>query len=103
MANIPRAAGIVWYENEEIYNKALSIFEDSFKLPATYQGFLVQYAAAVRICKQRGFIPIKAELDPSTFPDWCAARYLHVDAAGRAEWGNWKAMEYLRENGLIHE
>jgi hypothetical protein len=103
MSDIPKAVGIVWYKNEADYKKALSIFEDSFKLPATYEAFLRRFAEAVAIQERSEAIVVRAELDPETFSDWCAARSLHVDATGRAEWGNWKAAEYLREKGIFHE
>jgi len=103
MVDIPKAIGIVWYKNEADYKKALSIFEDSFKMPDTYEGFLKGFALAFAAFEKRGTIPVKAELDPETFPDWCVTRSLHVDATGRAEWGAWKALEYLREKGLLHK
>jgi len=99
--DIPKAAGITWYKSKEDYQKALSTFEDAFKLPTTYEAFLKQYEVGVAIAKQRGFIPVKAELDPATFPDWCAARSLHVDAHGREAFANEVAVAFLRDKGFL--
>ena len=67
------------------------------------EAFLKRFAELFAFHERSGAIVVRAELDPETFPNWCAARSLHVDATGRAEWGNWKAVEYLREKDVFHE
>jgi len=95
----PKYCGIIWYKSEDDYKKALSIFKDSFKLPATYKDFLVGFDKAAAFARFNGMIPIKAELDPYTFSAWCEERSLNIDATGREFYANWKAREHLRKKG----
>lgn len=97
----PKVAGIVWYKSSEDYHKVLLIMEDAFKLPDTYEDFLKRFGESVAFAEMNGMIPVKAELDPETFPAWCKARSLNVDATGRETYANFVAYEYLRDNGML--
>jgi hypothetical protein len=98
---VPKAAGITWFKNEDAYKKALLIFDDARDLPSTYQAFLLSHAYAVEEAQKRGFVPVKAEIDPDTFLSWCGARDIKPDRHARMTFANEVAADYLRSMGLL--
>ena len=99
--SIPKAAGLICYKDAADNAKARTLFEDAFLLPDTYEKFLIRFAESWKAAKDMGWIPVKAELEPVAFTRWCRSRGLNVNAHGRTEWGNMKALEYLKEKGFI--
>jgi hypothetical protein len=101
MKDIPKAAGIIWYKSKEDFIKAHAIFTDAFLLPDTYEDFLIGFANAVRRIEDSGYVVVKAELDPETFPTWCKERTLNVDAKGREAFGHAAALDFLKKSGKL--
>ena len=65
------AVGITWYR-PETYRRCLAIFEDSSNLPDTYFEWLVRAEEWEKQSKREGLKVVRAEIDPVTFPGWCA-------------------------------
>ena len=91
-----KIAGIVWYNDEVVYRRALAIFTDAFNMPSSYEDWLIGVKDTAKEMKRAGWILVRAELDPETFPGWCKARSLNIDAKARGDFGNEVAAEYLR-------
>lgn len=91
-----KIAGIVWYNDEGVYRRALAIFTDAFNMPSSYEDWMIGVAKIAKDMKRDGWVLVRAELDPETFPGWCKTRGLNVDAKARGELGNDAAAEYLR-------
>jgi len=91
-----KIAGIVWYNNEIIYRRALAIFEDAFNMPATYEDWKVGVKRIAEKYKSDGWILVRAELDPDAFPNWCKSRGLNVDTKARVTFGDEAAARYLK-------
>ena len=88
MKNAPiRAAGIAWFRPED-YDRCRQLFIDGDKLAETYQEW---HRAAQRAFDQftaAGHLVERAYLDPETFPAWCTARGLQIDANARMQFAN---------------
>lgn len=88
MKNLPvRATGIAWFRQED-YHRCRKLFIDGRKLPQTYEKW---HQAAQRLFDQlvgSGHLVEKAYIDPETFPAWCAARGLNIDAQARLQFAN---------------
>ncbi len=106
MASIPksfggrpvRAIGIPWYGRQD-YRRILEIMADRDVLPPTYDSWRQKADALERDLKRQGVVTVHAVIDPETFPEWCAARGLHVDAQARGEFAN---AEAYRSVGKTH-
>jgi hypothetical protein len=92
MAEVPVVAGVAWYARED-YAALLSIFEDADTLPTTYDEWLAKAEELEGEFKARGYHVVRALIDPKTFPSWCAARGLKLNANARTNFGNEKARE----------
>jgi trans-aconitate methyltransferase len=97
----PKVAGIVWFKSQADYGAILAISEDAGTMAQTYDAWLTGANKIFEHVKSRGMLPIRAEIDPETFAGWCKGRSLRINAQGRSEFANWKAVEYLRDNGMI--
>lgn len=82
-----RAAGISWYRRED-YPRALDIMEDAHVLPPTCDEWERKAERQEREWQSRGFVVVRAIIDPEQFPAWCARRGLHVDAKARMRFAN---------------
>ncbi len=88
-------AGMVWYRSED-YESILKIMEDAVKLPVTYKSWLLQAETNEKMANDRGFITVRAFIDPRTFPSWCRERSHNIDAHARNEFANTVAKEAAR-------
>jgi hypothetical protein len=82
-----RACGIAWYHKED-YKKILEVMEDSHKLPGTFKQWLDSANNGIKRFSSEGRIVEKVYIDPETFPDWCRARSMNVDANARMRFAN---------------
>ena len=73
---------IAWYRPED-YNVLRLLFKDGHKLPLTYEDWEQQVYEIIDQAKIQGIVVIKAYIDPKTFPNWCRARDLNIDAKAR--------------------
>lgn len=93
--------GVPWYTIDN-YDAIKAIMEDRKVLPTTFSQWRMGAEQAVKQLRRQGRIPIEAHINPETFPAWCAARGLHVDAKGRSEFAALIARERAHnpESGL---
>lgn len=90
-----RFVGMVWYKRED-YPAILRIMADAANLPATYDNWLKKTEQGRQRLIDEGRIPVKAYIDPATFPGWCRARGLNVDAKARLDYAGVIAHETAR-------
>lgn len=74
--------GMIWYELEN-YDAVLRIMADRPKLPRTFHEWRMKAEAEEKRFRRDGKIVVRAFIDPETFPDWCRARGLNIDAEAR--------------------
>jgi hypothetical protein len=77
-----RTAGLPWVRKED-YAAFLAIMEDADGLPATWEKFAQLSEEGERAMKADGLIVERANIDPETFPYWCAAHGYGVNSQGR--------------------
>lgn len=82
-----RAFGVAWYRQED-YAKIKKIMVDHRKLPDTYKKWLKSAEQTVNQIGGHGHIVEKVYIDPDTFPAWCRARGLDIDADARMRFAN---------------
>lgn len=92
-----KALGIAWY-NPQDYPTILKVMADADNLPRTFQEWHdrmhkreVELIAAGHNC-------VRVIIDPRTFPAWCAANGLKLDAEGRTSFA---AEQAARQAGLM--
>ncbi|MDR1661233.1 MAG: hypothetical protein LBR95_02225 [Azoarcus sp.] len=87
--------GMVWYERQD-YDAILRIMTDRDKLPATFHEWRMSAESGEKQLRRSGHTVVRARIDPETFPDWCRARGLNVDAQARIEFSRNAALERYR-------
>jgi len=90
------AAGIPWYRREQ-YARVLEVMEDANLLSPTYDEWLERAEQAFKRVERQGVIAHKVEIDPETFPIWCRARGLNVNADARIQFANHHAALIQRD------
>ena len=94
--NVPFACGIGWYR-PDTYARCLAIFEDASDLPDTFADWLRIAEQTERHLRREGMDVVRVEIDPNTFPAWCADNGItRVNRHARMQYGNTKALEYLQ-------
>ena len=88
-----------WYRRED-YPRIREMMEDGHLLPTSYDKWLKGAEKGFQSMKDRGFITIKAEIEPGAFLDWCKGKGLHLNADARNRWGLFVAEETARKSGL---
>lgn len=84
--------GIAWFRQQD-YNAALSVMEDATLLPKSFESWLALAEKLFERLENEGRVPIKAYIDPATFPSWCAERGLKVNAHARMQFANFVAKQ----------
>jgi hypothetical protein len=79
--------GIAWYKKED-FDTLLSLFTDSKKLGSTYEEWLKDAESLVDKLRRNGHAFQKVYIDPYTFPAWCAANGMNIDAKARVRFAN---------------
>ncbi|MBW7896541.1 MAG: hypothetical protein H3C27_15645 [Opitutaceae bacterium] len=77
--------GMVWYKAEH-YDAIRRVMADGHKLPATFHEWRMQAETGEKKNRRDGKVVIRAIIDPETFPDWCRARGLDIDAKARMQY-----------------
>jgi len=88
--------GIVWFNDEDTYLRALEIFTDPQNMPATFKEWKALVARQCEVIKSVGNIAIRADFDPETFAEWCNSRGFLANSQGRTALANHVALEYLK-------
>jgi hypothetical protein len=78
--------GIAWYRRED-YERLKEMFPDGDTLAYTYDDWLKTAQDLYDRLTKAGDIPVKAEIDPETFPEWCRARGMEMDGKARVAYG----------------
>lgn len=92
----PVALGMVWYRLED-YDAVRRVMADGHKLPATFVEWRMQAERGEKQMQRSGKTVFRAFIDPETFPDWCRARGLNVDAHARNRFAaDFAYVEYMR-------
>jgi len=74
--------GIAWYKKED-YETLKRLFADGDNLPTTYDDWLNTAERLLKQLRRDGQAFQKVYIDPDTFPSWCAARGLEMNAEAR--------------------
>ena len=86
MANLadrsPPAVGVYWIK-EENYSAILKIFDDGNKMPRSWEQWLKIAEEMEAGLKAYGHVVMRVDIDPNTFPDWCAAHATKPNGEGR--------------------
>lgn len=82
-----RAAGIPWYRRED-YSRIMAIMEDAHQLPDTWEEWFKKAKYLRDDMRRQGVLIQQVTIDPDTFPGWCKARGLHVNAQARMAFAN---------------
>ena len=91
-------AAMSWYHRDD-YEKLRSIFTDSHVLPKTFEKWLQLAEDGFKNFTRQGLVVEKVYIDPDTFPAWCNARGLNVDAKARVKFANdFVGRKYLGKN-----
>jgi hypothetical protein len=88
--------GIAWYKDEDVYRRALGIFMDSGNMPAGFEDWKALVEKQLEMIKDSGHIALRVDLDPETFPDWCASHGFRADSQGRIAFVNHRVLEYRK-------
>ena len=89
--------GIVWYKEED-YFILKDIFEDGDTLPDTYSEWLKKSQDLFNNLIRKGLTPIKAYINPKTFPQWCIQRGYRLNAQARTAYANFIAANSIKTN-----
>ena len=83
-------AGILWYRPEN-YQICRKLFVDGNVLQETYKDWLAAAEKMEKYLRKNGVTVYRIPLDPNTFPAWCLAKGMKLDAQARASFANEKA------------
>lgn len=79
---MPPAVGACWIKVED-YAALRTIFDDGDRLPSTWQEWLKVAMEMEQGLKAYGHVVLRVYIDPTTFPDWCAANGTTPGREGR--------------------
>ena len=83
--------GFPWFRREH-YATLRVLLEDGDELPRAYAEWLKEAEAARQSLARYGAHVIRAYIDPLEFSEWCLSRALKFDAAARAQYADWIAV-----------
>ena len=78
----PPAVGAYWIKEED-YHALLQLFDDGGKMPPSWKEWVKMAEEMEQGLKAYGHVVLRVYIDPSTFPDWCAAHGTSPGSAGR--------------------
>lgn len=90
--------GIPWYRQKD-WKKLRRIFKDADLLDDSFESWLKKAQRLFQETERSGAFVVKAYIDPTDFPKWCAQRGLDVDARARADFAADVAMREYRNRG----
>jgi hypothetical protein len=73
------AVGVYWIDEQD-YPALRELFDDGSKMPAGWEEWRRMAVEMEQGLKAYGHPVMRVRIDPSTFPDWCAA---HATSPGR--------------------
>lgn len=84
--------GMVWYRAED-YDACRRIMSDQEKFHANYHLWRMDAETHEKRFRREGKTVVRAFIDPETFPDWCRARSLDINANARNQFAALVAKE----------
>ena len=94
--NMKDVIGVAWFTDEDHYRSALKIFTDSQNMPATFEDWKALVEKQCELIKESGKNAIRADIDPETFPGWCASRGFEANSQGRIAFAKHVVLEYQK-------
>lgn len=88
--------GIVWFNDEQTYRKALEVFTDSQNMPTTFENWKALVERQLEGIKRIGNVALRADFDPDTFIDWCNSRGLQANSQARTAFAEHVVLEHQR-------
>lgn len=88
--------GIAWFKDEATYRKALAVFTDPQNMPASFEAWKALVARECELIKSIGNIALRVDIDPDTFPAWCASRGFVANSQARIAFVNHVELEYQK-------
>ena len=88
--------GIVWFNDELTYRRALEVFADSQSMPATFENWKALVGRQLEEIKRIGNVAIRADFDPETFMDWCNSRGLKANSQARTAFAEYVVLEHQK-------
>lgn len=89
-----QAVGMAWYKREH-FERLRSVFEDGHVLHRSFDEWLRDAEKGRKAQEAKGVRVVCVDIDPDTFPVWCAANGKRVNAQGRMEYANLIAYKVL--------
>lgn len=89
-----RRVGMPWYR-EEHYDRLRELFSDGSRLQSTFRGWLAAATSGEANLKRQGQSVVRVDIDPATFPAWCAERGIPPDSKARSRYAG--EIAYLDE------
>jgi hypothetical protein len=90
--------GLAWCREED-YGAFVTIFEDANNLPKTWAKFIKPYERAEQSLKDAGQLVIRININPRTFPKWCAEKGYRINAKARERFAAEMAVKIQRNEG----
>lgn len=87
-----KVVGMVWYKAEE-YDACMRLMTDRDKLHTSYHLWRMDAETGEKRQRRDGKTVVRAFIDPKTFPDWCAARGLDINANARMQYASFIAYQ----------
>jgi hypothetical protein len=88
--------GIVWFNDELTYRRALEIFIDSENMPATFEDWKGLVGRQLEEIKRTGNSAIRADFDLETFIAWCNSRGFQANSQARTAFAEHVVLEYQK-------
>jgi hypothetical protein len=88
--------GIAWFKDEATYRRALAIFIDPGSMPASFEDWKALVGKQCELIKGSGNVALRVDIDPETFPAWCASRGHLANSQGRIAFVNHVELEYQK-------
>jgi hypothetical protein len=88
--------GVIWFNDELTYRRALVIFTDLANMPATFQDWKALVGRQCEEIKRIGNIALRVDIDPDTFADWCYVHGFLTNSQGRLAFVNHVELEYQK-------
>lgn len=99
-----KVIGVVWFNDELTYHRALAVFTDAKNMPATFGDWKALVQRQCEEIKGTGNIAIRADIDPETFADWCNLHGFLPNSQGRVGFANYIELEYQKTGkGMVIE
>ena len=91
-----KVIGVVWFNDELTYRKALAIFTDAESMPATFADWEALVRRQCAEIKGSGNSALRADIDPETFTVWCHLHGFLANSQGRSAFANHVELEYQK-------